>query len=118
MKKKPGFHFWIIAGTCLASLPAISHADDHIAKANLNLHKWQLKRLYNPTPSDVEQETKGNVYIYDGMTDVEVEAAINMHFDRIQNMMFIGTIKTGPGGQPKIDPETGKVAVESNGCAN
>lgn len=82
------------------------------------LHDWQLRRLMQPLPHELEKERSGSVYIYDGLTEPEVESALNVHFDRIQYMMFMGTVKTDAGGQPLRDSATGEVIQESGGCNN
>jgi len=80
------------------------------------LHDWQVRRLMEPSPSELETERKGNVYIYDGLTDREVETALNAHFGRIQNMMFVGTVKTAKGAEPSQHDEPGQLIQESGGC--
>ena len=88
-------------------------AEDGVAQANLQ--KWQLRRLHLPTAQELAKEQGGNVYVYDGLTDRQVDEALTTHFDRIQNMMFVGTVKTDSSGQPVHD-ERGNVATESGGC--
>jgi hypothetical protein len=34
------------------------------------------------------------VYLYDGLTEREVDSALDTQFPRIQNMTFVGTAKT------------------------
>jgi hypothetical protein len=57
------------------------------------------------------------VYVYDGLTDREVEEALDRHFGRIQYMMFVGTKKTDKQGKLKLDSATGQVMQESGGCS-
>jgi hypothetical protein len=80
------------------------------------LHDWQVRRLMEPSPSELETERKGNVYIYDGLTDQEVETALNAHFGRIQHMMFVGTVKTDKSGEPLQHNDPGQFIQESGGC--
>lgn len=87
------------------------------SEADRNLREWQWRRLTQPTTSQLEQEKNGQVYVYDGLLDRDVEYALDRHFDRIQSMMFMGTVKTDAGGQPKIDPATGRVEQESGACS-
>ncbi len=82
------------------------------------LHDWLLKRLMQPSPHELERERNGNVYIYDGLSEREVDSALDRNFDRIQAMMFVGTVKTDPGGQPLHDAASGKVIQESGGCGS
>jgi hypothetical protein len=82
------------------------------------LHDWQVQRLMEPSPRDLEKERKGSVYIYDGLTEREVDTALNTQFSRIQNMMFVGTVKTDTHGEPLQDAESGEPVQESGGCGN
>ncbi len=86
--------------------------------ADQALHDWQVRRLMQPLPQEVTKEKTGSVYIYDGLTDREVDAALNSQFNRIQHMMFVGTKKTDEQGQVKQDPATGQDMQESGGCSN
>lgn len=82
------------------------------------LHDWQVQRLMEPSPRDLEKERKGSVYIYDGLTEREVDTALDAQFPRIQNMMFVGTVKTDTHGEPLQDAESGEPVRESGGCGN
>jgi hypothetical protein len=82
------------------------------------LHDWRMQRLMAPTPRDLEKERKGSVYIYDGLTEREVDAALETQFARIQNMMFVGTVKTDARGEPLQDAESAKYVQESGDCGN
>jgi len=82
------------------------------------LHDWRMQRLMEPSPHDLEKERKGSVYIYDGLTEREVDVALETQFPRIQNMMFVGTVKTDARGEPLQDAESGKYVQESGGCGN
>jgi len=80
------------------------------------LHDWQVRRLMEPSPSELATERKGNVYVYDGLTDREVETALNANFERIQNMMFVGTVKADTSGEPLQHAGSGQFIKESGGC--
>lgn len=82
------------------------------------LHDWQVQRLMEPSPRDLEKERKGSVYIYDGLTEREVDTALDNQFHRIQSMMFVGTVKTDESGNPMEDPKSGTYIQESGGCGN
>jgi len=82
------------------------------------LHDWQVRRLMDPSPQELEKERMGNVYIYDGLTEREVDTALDTQFPRIQNMMFVGTVKTDTHGEPLQDAESGEPVRESGGCGN
>lgn len=81
------------------------------ASAQANLEQWLLRRLNEPTERELAHEREGNVYVYDGLTDRDVDQALNRHFDRIEYMMFVGTRKTDPEEAAPGDAQT-----ESPGC--
>ena len=77
--------------------------------------RWQVRRLMQPTPAEIEREKKGEVFIYENLKDTEVKAALQRQFHRIQNMMFVGTVKTDEAGEVRRDPDTNAPVVEDNG---
>ncbi len=81
-----------------------------------NTERWQLRRLHHPTPAELDRESHGSVFIYENFTDRSVDHAMDTHFERIQSMMFIGTIVTGESGEELIDPVTGEAVTEEDGC--
>jgi len=86
------------------------------AKREINADPWQIQRLFSPSKSDLASELHGQIVIYSGLLDTEVERAMDLFFDRIGAMMFIQTISTDASGKPKIDPESGEVEAEDDGC--
>ncbi|MGA7178137.1 MAG: hypothetical protein WBX11_00925 [Thiobacillaceae bacterium] len=86
--------------------------------ADVDLHDWEVRRLMHPTPLELQDEQSGKVYIYDGLTDREVDQALDKNFDRIESMMFVGTVKTDKQGDPVINSATGQPMQESGGCDN
>ncbi|MGB5735890.1 MAG: hypothetical protein WBM40_15750 [Thiohalocapsa sp.] len=76
----------------------------------------ELRRLLEPTPSELAQEESGRIYIYDGLRDIDVDHAMREHFDRVEHMMFIRTKETDETGALKRDKETGEAIVEDDGC--
>lgn len=71
---------------------------------------WQINRLMAPTPAQLAAEADGAVVIYDGLAAAQVAAAMDQHFERIENMMFTRIHhppRTGAGGA---------VYVEEDGC--
>lgn len=80
-----------------------------------NLQEWQLRRLFVPNERELEHERKGNVYIYEGLTDRQVEEAMSRHFDRIEYMLFLGTRRTDQAGT-LVRKSDGRPATESSDC--
>jgi len=89
---------------------------DELDQVTMAIEQWQYNRLLSPSPTDRESEKQGAVVIYDGLTDVTVNQALDQHFDRIQNMMFTRTVITDENGDPQLDPITGNILVEDDGC--
>jgi hypothetical protein len=107
---------WIVASMLAATaLMYTVPVDAAQTSADSNLHQWELRRLNDPTERERAHEREGNVYIYDGLTDQEVEQALNAHFDRIEYMMFIGTRKTVPADTANSTVQS-NVETESSGC--
>ena len=78
---------------------------------------WQMNRLFEPTPKQVEKEHTGKIMIYDGLKDTTVAKALDDNFNRIENMMFTRVVVTNLSGNPDYD-EFGNVIVEDDGCAD
>jgi hypothetical protein len=70
---------------------------------------WQMRLLMAPTESQQVAEQRGRVFIYDSLTLGQVDAALDQHFDRIQNMMFVRIHHLPPTG-------VGPAEVEDDGC--
>jgi hypothetical protein len=98
----------------LGASPAIADVQD----PQSSLEQWLLRRLNEPTARELAHEHQGNVYVYDGLTDREVDQAMNRHFERIQYMMFVGTRKTAPeqAAPGRTAPAASDDATESPGC--
>ena len=77
---------------------------------------WQMTRLFAPGAAALAQEARGTVVIYEGIRDVDVERAMDEQFERLEHMMFVGTVVTGEGGEPLRDAKTGKVKTEDDDC--
>ena len=97
----------------LATFGALPATAVDVQDPQSNLEQWLLRRLNEPTSRERAHERRGNVYVYDGLTDREVEQAMNRHFDRIEYMMFVGTRKTEPVAKASADPGGD---TESPGC--
>ena len=77
---------------------------------------WQMRRLMQPSPDELLWEQAGRIMIYDGLTDRHVSDAMDRHFERIQSMMFTSIVVTDTDGSPQIDPDTGDIVMENDGC--
>lgn len=76
----------------------------------------ELRRLFEPTPSELQAERSGRIFIYEGLTDRDVDNAMEREFDRIEHMMFIRVKKTDAKGEVQKDAETGAAVVYDDGC--
>ncbi len=63
--------------------------------------------LFKPSERALVAEAKGRVMIYDGLKEKTVHLAMNQQFDRIENMMFVGTL---------VEQEDGELEAEEDGC--
>ena len=86
------------------------------AMSDEKYNKWQLNRLFEPSQTQLHQEQKGRVFIYEGLKDKDVNRVLAEQFDRVDTMMFIGTIITDQAGKPKKDSESGLVLKEDDDC--
>jgi len=78
---------------------------------------WQEKLLFSPTPAQLTmEESRDRIMIYEGLKDVQVAEAMDSQFDRIEHMMFTGTVVTDDQGEVLIDEETGNAVIEDDGC--
>lgn len=71
------------------------------------IDQYQYKVLFSPTSDNLAAEARGRVMIYDGLRYTTVTRAMDEQFDRIENMMFVGTV---------IEQEDGELEVEEDGC--
>jgi hypothetical protein len=97
-------------GFCAASAfvwGPVAGADEHPRPA-VSLD-FQLQRLLTPTPAELQAEQEGSVYIYDSLEIGQVDEALDRHFERIQNMMFIRIHHLPPTAAGPAD-------VEDDGC--
>jgi hypothetical protein len=81
-----------------------------------DVREIELRRLFEPTPAELQSEAKGRIFIYEGLRDTDVEQAMEQQFNRIESMMFIRVQRTNEKGEVKKDPKTGAVLVQDDGC--
>ena len=67
------------------------------------VYQWQIKRLMQPGEQVIVREKqRQSVFIYENLKLADIEKALDEHFARMENMMFIGTLlpPTSAGGLP------------------
>jgi len=104
-------HHVLVCQLILLALAGVFYSN--VAKSSDN---WQMMRLFHPTPAALASEMEGKIIIYSGLTDNDVDQAMEENFNRIHAMMFVKTISTDASGSPLIDPETGEPVIEDDGC--
>jgi hypothetical protein len=98
-----------------ASAPVLLQLSTTSVQAG-DLHEMYLSMLFEPTPLQLQQERAGRIHIYDGLTDTEVDRAMDEQFERLESIMFTRVVVTDSAGNPARDPDTGEVLVEDDGC--
>ena len=102
-----------VTGLITATVAALSL---YTVKSQADPAVWYRQQLFEPTDRQLEMEQQGRVMIYDGLRDTEVLRAMEEQFDRVESMMFTGTVVTDEQGEPVRDGETGELLVENDGC--
>ena len=95
-----------VSALLLCGAAAEAHYHEHATTPERSL---DLRRLMSPTAAERGAEQSGRVHIYDSLDINAVNAALDQHFDRIQNMMFIRIRHLPPTGAGPAD-------VEEDGC--
>ena len=98
------FAYLLVGGLCLGMAPV--QADGAVNPAE---GSWQERRLMQPSAKQLERESKGGVFIYDGLEHNTVQRAMDEHFDRIEYMMFTRIHHLPPTG-------SGPAEIEDDGC--
>lgn len=86
----------ILVCLCLPAFGAVQAYDD-----------YQHRMLLNPSAEMLDAEKQGYIMIYDGLENRVVDRAMTEQFDRIENMMFVGT---------RYLQEDGELLFEEDGC--
>jgi hypothetical protein len=102
-----------VTGALTTSLIAVSLYN---GAAQADLNDWYMQQLFEPSENQLAMEQRGRIMIYDGMRDRDVQRALHEQFDRVEAMMFTGTVVTDEKGEPARDEKTGKIIVENDGC--
>jgi hypothetical protein len=98
----------VVSGALLVALAAPVVAVD--------VREIELRRLFEPSAAEQQDEARGRVYIYDGLRDTDIERAMDQEFARIESMMFIRVKLTDEQGEVRKDPETGAELVVDDDC--
>ena len=107
---------YLILVALLGGIPASAAlAEAPGAAVPVYADNWQLRRLMQPSEGELLREARGEVVIYDGLTDNQVESALSLHPRRIRSMMFVGTIITGDDGAPQMG-DYGMFVLQDDGC--
>jgi hypothetical protein len=102
----------LLIASCLVTVMSSPQA----ALSETLYSRWQMQRLLHPNQKQLQQEQRGKVFIYEGLKDKQVDNIMQTQFERLQAMMFVGTIVTDDTGAPKRDPANGDVQYEDDGC--
>ena len=78
------------------------------AMTDAEYRAWQVERALHPSPAQLERERAGKVYIYDGLTEADIERILEEAFDRVDAMMFVRV--------QVEDPDTGELVALDDGC--
>jgi len=101
MNQKSGSEINLLARTLLMLSILLSSASVYA------VDEYQYSVLFSPSPSMLMAEARGRVMIYDGLENKTVDLAMDEQFQRIENMMFVGT---------RYIQEDGDIEVEEDGC--
>ena len=95
-----------LAGLVLVA--PLAHAKD--------LRDIELRRLFEPTPSELRAERAGRIYIYEGLKEDDIVRAMQEQFDRVNSMMFIRVQPTPVARDPGQGGESTQVSYQDDGC--
>ncbi len=87
-----------------------------LAAESDNIDSYQQNALFQPSVNQLNRESRGLVYIYDGLTDKTVNKAMDNQPERIESMMFVNTKITDERGNLMRNPETGEILEEDDDC--
>ena len=97
---------WSLAGLMLVA-PLLGAKD---------LRDIELRRLFEPTPSELRAEHAGRIYIYEGLKVDDIVRAMREQFDRVNSMMFIRVQPTPVTRDPGQRGEPMPVYYQDDGC--
>jgi hypothetical protein len=81
-----------------------------------DLRDIELRRLFEPTPSELRAERAGRIYIYEGLREDDIVRAMREQFDRVNSMMFIRVRPTPVPRDPAQGAKPTQVSYQDDGC--
>jgi len=100
--------------SALFCLLLISAAGASYGKEMDLMYEFQLEKLADPSEEQLNMESEGQVFIYDGLKDSDIKLALDTQQHRMQSMMFVNVIWTDKSGQPVVDPYTGEIVTDDD----
>ncbi|HEY5602368.1 MAG TPA: hypothetical protein VIM41_04595 [Gammaproteobacteria bacterium] len=100
---------WTMIGWVLCSSAMAAHGN-----AMDLMYEFQYAQLMDPSNEQLQLEKEGNVFIYAGLKESDIQSAIDKHYDRMGSMMFVNVVWTDEAGNPLTDPDTGEAVVDSD----
>ena len=87
----------------------------NVMAGDFNYESWQLARIFTPDTKALRTESKQQVFIFDGLKDKDVDRAMDVAFERVENFMFVSTVVTDEEGEVMHDP-LGRLVLEDDDC--
>lgn len=84
--------------------------------AAADIRSIELRRLFEPTQAELAAEANNKIYIYDGLTEKDIDQAMADEFPRIEHMMFIRVKPANGNKENPGNPDTTGVARYDDGC--
>jgi hypothetical protein len=83
----------------------IAIAASTAAASSEEIDSYQQNALFHPSVSQLTRESRGLIYIYDGLTHETIDKAMDNQPDRIESMMFVNTKKTDKTGEVPVEDD-------------
>jgi hypothetical protein len=100
-------------GITISALVAMSiYAGDVRAEQS----DWYRLQLFEPSKTQLALEEDGQVMTYDSLRDIDLLRVLDEQFDRVESIMFTGTVVSNKKGGQVGNEETGEIPVENDDC--
>lgn len=109
MSTRKNVSFFVLGLAVMVTSVARVWAEDNSAD-----HQWQLQMLFHPSGEQLQMESRGRVFIYDGVTSADIDQAMDRNYERIENMMFVNTVWTNANGEPLRNSVTGEPMADDD----